>query len=1172
MSSPASATSADNFSAVPDGTVHWTDAWLAKVPVRHGECVPPFAPVLAPPTFVDLADIGLRERLEPVSKRLRPLVTAFEAAWQQGGAEAVRALPEVQEDAWPKWLLIIFQDDSWGIPEKSDPAGWVFDTALALHGAATVARQVFALHRDAAAAAEHKLPGGKRNSVGYRSVRPHAGLRRLRHAIAALGEADYAAVRNEARTAFSGNNSYDILLVYLLPELLSEWRAMPGYKPHGYYSFNHELECSLDEASAPGGWFDLDDTALAALTWQHGAEVLRACAVNLKREMPSMRRHALIARLLAILHHDDAIAFAVRHASHEAFAGVLAQQLAQWPLRTAEHILCPPADVTASEASHARTLLLNRLFNEPELAARLAEAFAARADGTLAAALAALQPADDSPEAEPATLPEVLRAPPWHAKRRVKLPKLALAPGTPEPRFDAAFLATPPPAPHPHTAGFIQKYARRWGSRMTALEDNTLMLLGVRSERCTALNGGAAMQASDLGYVHDFGYYTEYTLTDVFAVLPTDMQRRLVKEAPFAFWQALKPDAEWLRRLLRQFAAEALPLCQRIGETRPDVALAACMVVDWPLFAPLAASGFTRARARRAAQNWLRAHPASAAHGLLPLVFGGSARANGAMAALRWLAANDHADTIARVASDYGDEAHAAWQTLLATPAWQFYPAKLPTLPLRLAPHTLPAPRLRTDGSRLPRASLGDLALMLAISQPDEAWPGLQEVMAACTPESLARFGEALLVAWDEQGHSKKDDWMLRHQPLLADAHSVRTLARLVRGWSGARAQQGIEILADLGLRAAEAMSADADADTNTTADGEQAARQETAETALLYLATLGRTAPQQKLRSFATERIADIAAELGLTADELADRLVPDLGLDARGSLTLDYGPRQYFVRFDATLAPYVVDADGQRQKSLPRANKLDDAELAAAASARYKALKKDVDTVAKQEIARLEMAMRTQRRWSGEVFERLFAHHPLVRHLAQRLVWGVFDANERLLASFRLAEDLSLLDAADDDFALAPAARLGIAHPLELGPERIAAWQALFSDYAIVQPFEQLQRATFAPDAGERAERAITRFANRPVPATSLGGLRHRGWLSDGGGEWVQAFTGAHGLVMALDPGFELAYLQDADPQRIVRIFNPGADGNPRLLEDLPAIALSEALRDATLMRAAG
>ena len=125
---------------------------------------------------------------------------------------------------------------------------------------------------------------------------------------------------------------------------------------------------------------------------------------------------------------------------------------------------------------------------------------------------------------------------------------------------------------------------------------------------------------------------------------------------------------------------------------------------------------------------------------------------------MRWLAANDHADTIARVAADYGDEARAAWQTLLATPAWQFFPAKMPTLPLRLAPHTLPAPRLRTDGSRLPRASLGDLALMLAISQPDEAWPGLQEVMAACTPESLARFGEALLVAWDEQGHSKKDD------------------------------------------------------------------------------------------------------------------------------------------------------------------------------------------------------------------------------------------------------------------------------------------------------------------------------------------------------------------------------------------------------------------------------
>ena len=1162
MSSPAPVTPADdNFFAVPDGTVHWTDAWLGKVPVRHGECVPPFAPVLAPPNFAHNPDPVVLFRLESVIKRLQPLVTAFAAAWQQGGVEAVRALPEVQEAAWPGWLLIIFQDDSWGIPDKLDPAGWVFDTALALLGTMTVVRQVFALHRDAAAAAEHKLPGGKRTSVGYRGVRPHAGLRRLRHAIAALGEADYAAVREEARAAFSGRNRHDILLVYLLPELLPEWRAMPHYKPHGYYSFNHELECSLDEASDPGGWFDLDDTALAALTWQHGAGVLRACAVNLAREMPSMRRHSLIARLLPILHHDDALAFAVRHASHEAIAGVLAQQLQQWPLRTAEHILCPPADVNAHDARHARTLLLNRLFNEAELAARLAQEFAARPDGALAAALAALQPADDSPEVDPAALPEVLRTPPWHAKRRIKPPQLALDPGAPAPRFEADFLATPLPAPHPHIEGFIQKHMRRWGARMQALEDNTLALLGVRHERCAALNAGEAMQASDLGYAHDLGYYTKYTLADVFAVLSAAMQRRLVVDAPFAFWQALKPDAEWLRRLLRQFDAEALPLCLQIGETRPEAALAACAAVDWPLLAPMAARGFTRLRARKLAQGWLLRHPASAAQGLLPLAFGGGAQAHGAMMALRWLAANGHGDTLARVAADHGDAARAAWQTLLVTPAWQFFPAKMPALPLRLAPHTLPAPRLRTDGSRLPRACLGDLALMLAISQPDEAWPGLAAVSAVCTPASLARFGEALLVAWDEQGGSKKDDWMLRHQPLLADAGTVRTLARLLRGWSGARAQQGIAILADLGLRAAEAMSED-----------ELATRQETAETALLYLATLGRTAPQQKLRNFATERIADIAAGLGLTADELADRLVPDLGLDARGSLTLDYGPRQYFVRFDATLAPYVVDADGQRQKSLPRANRLDDAALAAAASTRYKALKKDVATVAKQEIARLEMAMRTQRRWSGEVFERLFARHPLVRHLAQRLVWGVFDADGRLLASFRLAEDLGLLDAADDDFALAPDARLGIAHPLELGTEAIAAWQALFSDYAILQPFEQLGRATFAPDAGELAVQAITRFAHRPVPATSLGGLRHRGWLADGGGEWVQTFTTAHGLVMALDPGFEPSYLQDADPQRIVRIFSQGADGKPRPLEEFPAIALSEALRDATLMRTAG
>ena len=47
---------------------------------------------------------------------------------------------------------------------------------------------------------------------------------------------------------------------------------------------------------------------------------------------------------------------------------------------------------------------------------------------------------------------------------------------------------------------------------------------------------------------------------------------------------------------------------------------------------------------------------------------------------------------------------------------------------------------------------------------------------------------------------------------------------------------------------------------------------------------------------------------------EQLADRLVPDFGLDADGSLGLDYGPRRFTVGFDEPLKPYVVDEDGKR------------------------------------------------------------------------------------------------------------------------------------------------------------------------------------------------------------------------------------------------------------------
>jgi hypothetical protein len=94
-------------------------------------------------------------------------------------------------------------------------------------------------------------------------------------------------------------------------------------------------------------------------------------------------------------------------------------------------------------------------------------------------------------------------------------------------------------------------------------------------------------------------------------------------------------------------------------------------------------------------------------------------------------------------------------------------------------------------------------------------------------------------------------------------------------------------------------------------------------------------------------------------------DRMVPSLGLDRQGTLTLDYGPRRFTIGLDDRLKPYVTDQTGARLRALPRPAVGDDEDRARAAYQRFKDLKAEVDRVAAEQIVRWEAAMRGQRRW---------------------------------------------------------------------------------------------------------------------------------------------------------------------------------------------------------------
>ncbi|EFB4360464.1 MolR family transcriptional regulator [Escherichia coli] len=522
--------------------------------------------------------------------------------------------------------------------------------------------------------------------------------------------------------------------------------------------------------------------------------------------------------------------------------------------------------------------------------------------------------------------------------------------------------------------------------------------------------------------------------------------------------------------------------------------------------APAVARAFNKLKTlRQDASSWLLKYPEHAITGLLPAALGKTGEAqDNARAALRMLTENGHQPLLQEIARRYNQpEVTDAVNALLALDPLDNHPTKIPTLPTFYQPSLWTRPLLKANAQSLPDSALLHLGEMLRFPQEEALYPGLLQVKDACTTDSLAEFAWDLFTAWQTAGAPSKESWAFTALGVLGNDDTARKLTPLIRAWPGEsqhkRATVGLDILAAIG-----------------------------SDIALMQLNGIAQKLKFKALQERAKEKIANIAESRELTVAELEDRLAPDLGLDDNGSLLLDFGPRQFTVSFDETLKPFVRDASGSRLKDLPKPNKSDDESQANNAVNRYKLLKKDAHTVAAQQVARLESAMCLRRRWSPENFQLFLVEHPLVRHLTRRLIWGVYSAENQLLACFRVAEDNSYSTADDDLFTLPEGdISIGIPHVLEISPTDAAAFGQLFADYELLPPFRQLDRNSYALTEAERNASELTRWAGRKCPSGRVMGLANKGWMrgepQDGGWiGWMIKPLGRRSLIMEIDEGF--------------------------------------------------
>ncbi|WP_406457171.1 DUF4132 domain-containing protein [Streptomyces sp. NBC_00876] len=609
--------------------------------------------------------------------------------------------------------------------------------------------------------------------------------------------------------------------------------------------------------------------------------------------------------------------------------------------------------------------------------------------------------------------------------------------------------------------------------------------------------------------------------------------------------------ADTLKPVAARFGLAALPLLLRAVPRQPS-ALAHLLLpfVDASVARHMADWAVRLKSTKATARTWFERHGVRAAPLLVPDAVGraGTARRAAEQALVR-IAALHGDDVVLRAAGVYGAQAADAVAGLLAAdPLERALPAVIPVLPGWADPALLPQITL-TSGGALPEESVRHVLTMLAMSRPGEPYPGLGDVTRTVDSASSAEFAWALFEQWRLASLPAEESWAVHALGVLGDDGTVRRLTPVIRAWPGEgahhRAVEGLDVLAAIG-----------------------------SDVALLHLHGISQRVKFKALKVRATEKIAEVAAALGLTGEQLSDRLVPDFGLDANGSTVIDYGTRTFTLGFDEQLRPYVRDSGGKHLKDLPKPGTRDDAELAPDERKRFMALKKGVRTVASDQVRRLEAAMVAGRSWTVREFGELFVGHPLLCHLVRRLVWLSETDGER--TAFRVTRNRTFADAGGETFVLPAGAAVRLAHPLHLG-EELALWSAVFADRETVQPFPQLGRAVFVPTEEEAAGHRLNRFEGTKVPTGKVLGLERRGWQrgvpQDAGVErWISKRLGDDCyLVIALNTGIAVGVVDMFPDQTLETVWlgtQPAdywqRDSYELRFGDLDAVTVSELLAD--------
>lgn len=353
-------------------------------------------------------------------------------------------------------------------------------------------------------------------------------------------------------------------------------------------------------------------------------------------------------------------------------------------------------------------------------------------------------------------------------------------------------------------------------------------------------------------------------------------------------------------------------------------------------------------------------------------------------------------------------------------------------------------------------------ALLLTYANADEGTlpPEGKALAQKLKADELETFALEVLSRWLEKGAEAKTKWTMYFAAIYGGDEAINCLTDYIKEWS----KQSLNMRVALAVKAVNAVALNGSS------------------YALMTVDNISRKYKSRAVRAAAVDALANAAKQLGLTTQELADKIVPDMGFDEKMCRTFDFGSRKFSVYLTPQLDIEIFEGE-KKLKNLPKIGVNDDPALAEKATADFKEMKTVIDA----QKQRLEYVLMLDRKWTAEAWKALFVKNPLMHCFAIGLIWGIYE-NGCLKTSFRYLDDGSFTNSDDDEIELSEVMQIGLVHPLELTEHEKEAWLEQLDDYEIIQPFDQLRRKVYKVAEIDKNKTACELFKNTEITNTTL------------------------------------------------------------------------------------